>query len=255
MRPASATVMPPPAFCAMACSLFFIRPGSYAQMPCRAGACTDFCGNSCATNEVDLAAPMEGPPKIKPRSIDDYLEQLSKGVFQAGMSWRVVEAKWAGTRAAFQRFKVERIARMGDREIDSLATDTRLIRSRPKIAAVVHNARELLALERAEGFKKHLDSFTDYEALATDLKKRFKFVGDSGAYHFLYTVSHPVPDWRDWAKAHGMNWGGSKSTAPKRPARSPGPSAPRGRTSSARPRQVPRTRSKAPGRAKSRKTR
>src|SRR5881628_1751451 len=211
MRPASATVMPPPAFCAMACSLFFIRPGSYAQMPCRAGACTDFCGNSCATNEVDLAAPMEGPPKIKPRSIDDYLEQLSKGVFQAGMSWRVVEAKWAGTRAAFQRFKVERIARMGDREIDSLATDTRLIRSRPKIAAVVHNARALLDLERAEGFKRHLGSFGNYEELATDLKKRFKFVGDSGAYHFLYTVSHPVPDWRDWAKAHGMNWGGNGS--------------------------------------------
>ena len=218
---------------------------------------------------------MEGPPKIKPRSIDDYLEQLSKGVFQAGMSWRVVEAKWAGTRAAFQRFKVERIARMGDREIDSLATDTRLIRSRPKIAAVVHNARELLALERAEGFKKHLDSFTDYEALATDLKKRFKFVGDSGAYHFLYTVSHPVPDWRDWAKAHGMNWGGNgsekaaagdaargaarttarrgaKAPAATRPARSRGRSAPRARTASPRARQAARPRSKTPRGPKSR---
>src|SRR5712691_443635 len=151
---------------------------------------------------------MEGPPKIKPRSIDDYLEQLSKGVFQAGISWRVVDAKWEGTRAAFHGFNVERIARMGDREIDTLAADTRLIRSRPKIAAVVHNAQELLAVERAQGFKKHLSSFADYETLATDLKKRFKFVGDSGAYHFLYTVSHPVPDWREWAKAHGKNWGG-----------------------------------------------
>ena len=196
-----------------------------------------------------------GPPKIKPKTLDDYLEQLSKGVFQAGISWRVVDAKWAGIKAAFHRFNVERVARMGDREIDTVVGDERVIRSRPKIAAVVHNARTMLELERSGGFKRHLGSFGDYEDLATDLKKRFKFVGDSGAYHFLYTVSHPVPDWRDWAKAHGMNWGGSKSTAPKRPARSPGPSAPRGRTSSARPRQVPRTRSKAPGRAKSRKTR
>ena len=196
-----------------------------------------------------------GPPKIKPKTLDDYLEQLSRGVFQAGISWRVVDAKWAGIKAAFHRFNVERVARMGDREIDTVVGDERVIRSRPKIAAVVHNARTMLELERSGGFKRHLGSFGDYEDLATDLKKRFKFVGDSGAYHFLYTVSHPVPDWRDWAKAHGMNWGGSKSNAPKRQARSPGPSAPRGRTSSARPRQVPRTRSKAPGRAKSRKTR
>jgi len=196
-----------------------------------------------------------GPPKIKPKTLDDYLEQLSRGVFQAGISWRVVDAKWAGIKAAFHRFNVERVARMGDREIDTVVGDERVIRSRPKIAAVVHNARTMLELERSGGFKRHLGSFGNYEELATDLKKRFKFVGDSGAYHFLYTVSHPVPDWRDWAKAHGMNWGGSKSTAPKRPARSPGPSAPRGRTSSARPRQAPRTRSKAPGRAKSRKTR
>jgi len=196
-----------------------------------------------------------GPPKIKPKTLDDYLEQLSRGVFQAGISWRVVDAKWAGIKAAFHRFNVERVARMADREIDTVVGDERVIRSRPKIAAVVHNARTMLELERSGGFKRHLGSFGDYEELATDLKKRFKFVGDSGAYHFLYTVSHPVPDWRDWAKAHGMNWGGSKSTAPKRPARSSGPSAPRGRTSSARPRQAPRTRSKAPGRAKSRKTR
>jgi len=147
------------------------------------------------------------PPRIKPKSLDDYLEQQSRGVFQAGISWRVVDAKWPGIKKAFHDFNVERVARMGDREIDKIATDERVIRSRPKIAAVVHNANEMLALERDGGFKKHLGSFDDYEDLAKDLKKRFKFMGDSGTYHFLWTVSHPVPDWRKWAKAHGMNWG------------------------------------------------
>ena len=65
----------------------------------------------------------------------------------------------------------------------------------------------MLDLERGGGFRKHLRSFDDYEELAADLKKRFKFVGDSGTYHFLWTVSHPVPDWRVWAKAHGISWG------------------------------------------------
>jgi 3-methyladenine DNA glycosylase Tag len=150
---------------------------------------------------------VEAPPRIKPKDLDDYLEQLSKSVFQAGISWRVVDAKWSTIKPAFREFNVERVARMGDREIDALASDPRVIRSRPKIAAVVHNARAILDLERSGGFRNHLRSFDDYEELATDLKRRFKFVGDSGTYHFLWTVSHPVPDWHDWAKAHGMSWG------------------------------------------------
>src|SRR6266540_4920563 len=109
---------------------------------------------------------MEAPPRIKPKSIDDYLEHLSKGVFQAGISWRVVDAKWPSITKAFHRFNVERVGRMTDRDIDALVKDERVIRSRPKIAAVVHNANEILALERAGGFNKHLRSFPEYEALA-----------------------------------------------------------------------------------------
>src|SRR5438067_11374569 len=165
---------------------------------------------------------MEGPPpQITPKSVDDYLEQLSKPVFQAGMSWRVVDAKWPSTRKAFFYSKTERVARFGDREIDKLAQDERVIRSRPKIAAVVHNANALLDLERNGGVKKHLRSFANYEELATDLKKRFKFVGDSGMYHFLWTVKQPVPEWRDWAKAHGMTWGEKKEN-PKATTRTKG---------------------------------
>jgi len=162
---------------------------------------------------------MEAPPRIRPKTIDDYLEQLSKSVFQAGISWRVVDAKWPTIKPAFRSFNVERVARMGDREIDKLASDPRVIRSRPKISAVVHNAREILDLEREGGFRKHLRSFDDYEELATDLKKRFKFVGDSGTYHFLWTVSHPVPEWHAWAKAHGISWGDKakpKVSAPRK---------------------------------------
>src|SRR2546422_11674979 len=90
-----------------------------------------------------------GPPKIKPKTLDDYLEQLSRGVFQAGISWRVVDAKWAGIKAAFHRFNVERVARMGDREIDTVVGDERVIRSRPKIAAVGDKAPTMLEVGRS----------------------------------------------------------------------------------------------------------
>ena len=166
---------------------------------------------------------MEGPPpQYTAKTLDDYLEHLSKGVFQAGISWRVVEAKWPSISKAFHGFAVERVARMSDRAIDALASDERVIRSRPKIAAVVHNAGELLSLERAGGFKKHLKSFPDYESLATDLKKRFKFVGDSGVYHFLWTVKHPVPDWREWSRAHGKDWEAKVKPSAARGAAKPG---------------------------------
>lgn len=149
------------------------------------------------------------PPRVKPKDLDDYLEQLSKGVFQAGISWQVVAGKWDGIRGAFHDFNVERVARMTDREIDKLMQDVRVIRSRPKLQAIVANAHAMLELDRQHGsFRKYLRSFPGFEALSADLKKRFKFVGDSGAYHFLWTVSEPVPDWRDWAKAHGVAWGG-----------------------------------------------
>jgi len=159
---------------------------------------------------------MEGPPpQYTVKSIDGYLEHLSRGVFHAGLSWRVVDAKWPTIKKALHGFRVERVARMTDREIDALAKDERVIRSRPKIAAVVHNAHEILEIERERGFKKHLRSFDEYEALAKDLKKRFKFVGDSGVYHFLWTVKQPVPDWREWSEAHGMGWG-TKSVTVRR---------------------------------------
>jgi len=163
---------------------------------------------------------MEGPPpQYTVKNIDGYLEHLSKGVFQAGISWRVVEAKWATITQAFHRFKVERVARMTEREIDALVKDERVIRSRPKIAAVVHNAGVILELERSGGFRKHLKSFDSYEDPAKDLKKRFKFVADSGVYHFLWTVKQPVPDWRVWAKAHGKDWGERVTARPRKAKR------------------------------------
>ncbi|TME95445.1 MAG: hypothetical protein E6I40_05285 [Chloroflexi bacterium] len=199
------------------------------QETCRAADRGGLACNSWTTIAVGALefAPVE-PPRIKPKGLDDYLEQLARGVFQAGISWRVVDAKWPGIRAGFQNFKIERVARLGDREIDRLAKDERLIRSRPKIAAVVHNAQAILDLERDGGFRKHLRSFDEYEDLAKDLKKRFKFVGDSGAYHFLWTVSEPVPDWHEWSKAHGMSWGAKGAAKP--PARSRGRAAPHART-------------------------
>lgn len=146
---------------------------------------------------------MEAPAQIKPQRLGDYLEVLTKAVFQSGMSWQVVEAKWPGFREAFAGFDPEKVAAFGDDDIERLGADTRIIRNRRKIEATVQNAQAMLELDRKHGgFGTYLSSQPDFDAAVADLRREFRFVGDTGAYYFLYVVGEPVPPHEDWMAAH-----------------------------------------------------
>jgi 3-methyladenine DNA glycosylase Tag len=145
---------------------------------------------------------MQAPTRIKPKGLSDYLEVMSKAVFKSGMAWRVVDAKWDGIREAFLDFDVERVASMSEAEIDALAQDTRVIRNRRKLNAIVSNAARMVELDAEHGtFKKYLKSGADYDATSKLLRKDFKFLGDFGSYYFLYVVGEPVPDYHEWRDA------------------------------------------------------
>jgi DNA-3-methyladenine glycosylase I len=144
------------------------------------------------------------PPQIRPQRLADYLEVMSKAVFQSGISWAVIEKKWAGTREAFHGFDPGRLADLTPDDIDALLRDSRIIRNRRKVEGIVHNARALMDIEAGRGFRDYLRSFEDYEALASDMKRRFKFLGDMGVYYFLWVVSEPVPDYEEWRRRHGI---------------------------------------------------
>ena len=154
---------------------------------------------------------MHGPEQITPTKLADYLEVLTRAVFQSGISWRVVDAKWPGTREALFHFDPKRIAKLTPPDIDKLAEDTRLIRNRRKIEATVENAQSMLDLEKEHGgFGRYLKSFSDFDAASADLVKRFKFLGPTGAYYFLHVVGEPVPEHSDWMAA-------SQPAQPRRP--------------------------------------
>lgn len=145
---------------------------------------------------------MGAPPQIKPKRLGDYLDVMSKSVFQSGMSWKVVEAKWDSTREAFHDFDVERVASMSEDEIDALAEDTRVIRNRRKLNAIVSNAARMLELDAEPGgFKQYLRSQDDFDSTVKMLKKDFKFLGDMGTYVMLYVVGEPVPSHEEWMKS------------------------------------------------------
>ncbi len=147
---------------------------------------------------------MEAPQQIEPKSLADYLDVMSKSVFQSGISWRVVEAKWPGTREAFRGFDAEAVADLSPAEMDALVADTRVIRNRRKLEAVVQNARRMLDLQERHGsFQAYLRSHGGFDETVADLRKQFRFVGEMGAFHFLYVVGEEVPSYEDWSASRG----------------------------------------------------
>lgn len=137
---------------------------------------------------------MEAPERVQINSLGDYLEVMSKAVFQTGISWRVVESKWPEIREALHGFDPEVIADFNEPELDALGQDKRVIRNRRKLEAIVGNARRMLELDKSHGgFRNYLRSHDSFEDTVKDLRKQFKFLGETGSYYFLYVVGEEVP--------------------------------------------------------------
>lgn len=47
----------------------------------------------------------------------------------------------------------------------------------------------------------------DFEALVADLERQFRFIGDSGAYQFLYVVDEEVQPHGQWPASQQRNSG------------------------------------------------
>jgi 3-methyladenine DNA glycosylase Tag len=147
---------------------------------------------------------MNAPESIQPATLADYLAVMSKAVFQAGISWRVVESKWPGIREAFRGFDPVAISKLNMAELDELAEDKRIIRNRRKIEAIISNAQRMLELDKSFGsFQNYLRSHRSFEELLKDLHKQFKFLGDTGSYYFLWAVGEEVPLHEEFLASRG----------------------------------------------------
>lgn len=150
---------------------------------------------------------MQAPIQIVPQGLADYLDVLTRVVFQSGMSWRVVETKRSGFRAAFEGFGPAAVATFSDDDVERLEADTSIIRNRRKIEATVTNAEAMLAIENGEQdrFRGWLRSRGDLEATVAALRSEFRHLGDTVAYYFLYVVGEPVPAREEWMKTHAQH--------------------------------------------------
>ena len=93
------------------------------------------------------------------RSEAALLERLALEINQAGLSWLTMLVKRENFRRAFAGFDPEKVAAFGARERRRLLADAGIIRNRLKVAAVIENARRLLAIRETHGsFAKWLDA-------------------------------------------------------------------------------------------------
>ena len=145
---------------------------------------------------------ISAPDQQIPQSLGGYLEVMSKAVFQTGISWRVVDSKWPELREALRGFDIEAVATLSEADLEELAQDTRVIRNRRKLAAIVHNAQRIIDLDDEHGdFQSYLRSHAGFHETVKDLRAQFKFLGDTGCYMFLYVVGEEVPPHEEWMKA------------------------------------------------------
>jgi DNA-3-methyladenine glycosylase I len=136
----------------------------------------------------------------KPTTDAAYFEEMTKAVFRSGFSWQVVEDKWPNFKAAFKDFDVERVAVYDDRDVDRLLADEGIVRNGRKIEAAIHNARAMQDVIQEYGsFEEYLRSMDEqgYETTAKDLKTRFRYLGKTGTFTFLWSVGEEVPEWED----------------------------------------------------------
>lgn len=141
------------------------------------------------------------PEVILEPELRDYLEVMSRAVFQAGLSWAAIGKHWDEYRAAFDDFDPVKVASYTEGDVDRLMRAEGVLHSARKVRATIANAAAVVELDRKHGtFASYLRSFDDYATLAADFKKRFKFMGDMNVWYFLFRVHEPVPRFEHWVK-------------------------------------------------------
>lgn len=120
-------------------------------------------------------------------------ERLSLEIFQAGLSWLIVLKKRDALRAAFDGFKVDRVAAYGPDEVARLLADAGIIRNRRKIDAIIENARRVVQLRQSHG------SFAGWiaaqhpkplEAWIKVFRATFVFMGREVVNEFLLSIGY-----------------------------------------------------------------
>jgi 3-methyladenine DNA glycosylase Tag len=144
-------------------------------------------------------SPDKIPRVIEAPTLDDHLDVISRAVFQAGLNWAIITARWSNVRAAFDDFAVDVVAAYGEGDVARIMATDGVVHSAAKIAGTIANARALRAIVAEYGsIAAYTASFAGYDALFADARKRFAYLGDLSCYYWLFRTGAPVPRFERW---------------------------------------------------------
>ena len=139
-------------------------------------------------------------------------EKICLEGFQSGLAWITILRKRESFREAFRGFDYERVARMGERDVQKLLGNAGIVRHRGKIESTINNAKRARELASEHGslasfFWRHeppassrprrltaevlsaMPTSPESVALAKDLKRRgWTFVGPTTIYAFMQAM-------------------------------------------------------------------
>ena len=152
-------------------------------------------GGTDALEQVLAATTTRPAAEIAALPDDRILAAMTRQIFYAGLSWKVVDGKWPAFEAGFHGFDPHACAAISEEEFDRLLQDRGIVRNGAKIRAVQINAQFVLDLSARHGgagrfFAEWPDR--DLVGLLEILKKRASYLGGDAAGRFLRAIGKPA---------------------------------------------------------------
>lgn len=152
-------------------------------------------GGRSAIDEALATTPALEPPAVAAKPDDRILAEMTRRIFNAGFSSKVIEAKWPAFEAAFKNFDPRACAFMSEEHFHALTQDRGIVRNGAKIRSVQINAKLVLDLAASHGsaarfFAQWPDS--NYVGLLQMLKERGSHLGGDSGMWFLRSIGKPA---------------------------------------------------------------
>ncbi|HUU77066.1 MAG TPA: DNA-3-methyladenine glycosylase I [candidate division Zixibacteria bacterium] len=132
----------------------------------------------------------------KPVPDNRIFENLTRVIFQGGLTWELMQKRWPNFQKAFADFSIDEVANFTDDDLSRLLEDEGIIRNSQKIEATLYNAQEFKAIIDEFGsfsnFLESLDKSENYSKVIKELIKRFKRLGKKSSYIFLYSIGENI---------------------------------------------------------------
>lgn len=112
---------------------------------------------------------------------------------QAGLSWNTILVKKENFIQAYNKFDLKVVANYSEKDRARLLSDAGIIRNKLKVNAAIHNAQQILDIQKSHGsFKQWLDQHHPLtrEEWVKLFKKTFKFTGGEITNEFLLSTGY-----------------------------------------------------------------